>query len=151
MKPFISPLPAVTGMVSTVGPTTTFRSLLTAITATTGRRWLTVDSSVRSTAMDALDDVSPDEYRKIFQALYEYESPDLSHVEVPTLVLYGDHEAPLVKRQGERLATTVGRGSSREISNAGHLVNQDAPDSFNEACRQFFGTLDPTVVERPLT
>lgn len=46
VKPFVSPLPAVAGMVSTLGPTATFRSLLAAIRATTGGPWLTLDSAV---------------------------------------------------------------------------------------------------------
>lgn len=144
VKPFVSPLPAVTAMVSTIGPTATFRALLGSIRATTGGPWLTIDPEVRSRAMAALDQVSPDEYRKIFRALYEFVPPDLAHVQTPTLVLYGDHEAPPVKRQGERLARTVARGASQEIPGAGHLVNQDNPRAFNTACTEFFATLDPT-------
>jgi pimeloyl-ACP methyl ester carboxylesterase len=111
VKPFVSPLPTIAGMVSTIGPTATFQSLLSSIRATTGRPWLTLDSTVRSQSMAALSEVLPDEYRKIFQILYESVPPDLSHVQTPTLVLYGDHEAPSVKRQGKRLAETVAHGS----------------------------------------
>lgn len=142
VKPFVSPLPAITGMISTIGPTATFRSLLGSIRATTGRRWLTIDSTVRSQAMAALGDISPDEYRKIFQALYEAVPPDLSSVQTPTLVLSGDQEAPSVKRQGERLAETVVYGSWQEIPDAGHLVNQDNSRAFNAACTEFFAGLN---------
>lgn len=148
MKPFLSPLPAITGMVSTIGPTATFQSLLTSIRATVGGRWLTLDPGVRVQAMDALRDVSPDEYVKIFQALYEFATPDLTHVQTPTLVLYGDHEAPAVKRQGERLAETVSFGGCQEIPDAGHLVNQDNPRAFNAACAEFFDSLDSGVGQR---
>jgi pimeloyl-ACP methyl ester carboxylesterase len=145
MKPFLSPLPAITGMASTFGSTATFQSLLLSIRAITGRRWLTVNPEVRSSALDALGDVSPDEYRKIFRALYEFEPPNLSHVETPVLVLYGEQEAPMVKRQGERLATTVPQGQLREIPSSGHLINQDNPRAFDEACAAFFATVAPTV------
>ncbi len=144
MKPFVSPVPAIVGMVSTMGPTATFQSLLGTIRATTGGPWLTVDSAVRSQAMDAVGDVSREEYTKIFKALYGFVPPDLSHVQTPTLVLYGDDEAPSVKRQGERLADTLPRGSWQEIPDAGHLVNQDSPQMFNDACAAFFDTLDLT-------
>jgi pimeloyl-ACP methyl ester carboxylesterase len=144
VKPLVSPVPAVATMVSTVGPTATFRSLLASIRATTGGRWLTIDSTVRSRAMAALDEVPPDEYRKIFRTLYEFVPPDVSHVRTPTLVLYGDHEAPPVKRQGERIAETVPRGTWQEIPDAGHLVNQDNPRAFNAACAEFFAGLEPT-------
>lgn len=142
MKPFVSPVPAIVGMVSTMGSTATFQSLLGSIRATTGGPWLTVDSAVREQAMDAVGDVSPEEYAKIFKALYNFVPPDLSHVQTPTLVLYGDGEAPSVKRQGEQLADTLQWGSWQEIPDAGHLVNQDNPQAFNDACDAFFDTLD---------
>lgn len=143
-KAFLSPIPAIFGMVSTIGSTATFQSLLWSIRATTGRPWLTVNPAVKSQAMAALDDVSPDEYRKIFQALYEFVPPDLSHVQTPMLVLYGEHEAQPVKRQGERLAETVSHSFPQEIPHAGHLVNQDNPEAFNAACAEFFTSLDAT-------
>jgi len=143
VKPFVTPLPAIAGLVSTIGPTATFQMLLATIRATTGRTWLTLDSAVRSQALSALGDVSPDEYLKIFQALYQFVPPDLSHVQTPTLVLYGDHEAPQVKLQGEQLAETLPLGTDQEIPHAGHLVNRDNPRAFDAACAAFFDRLSP--------
>lgn len=143
MKSFLTPMPVIAGMASTFGSAATFRTLLGSIRATTGGPWLTVDPAVRKRAMAALDDVSPDEYRKVFRAIYEFEPPDLSDVRTPILVLYGDQESPLVKRQGRRLAETVARGSWREVPDAGHLVNQDNPGAFNAACAEFFAELEP--------
>jgi pimeloyl-ACP methyl ester carboxylesterase len=147
VKAFMSPLPAISGLVSTIGPAATSQSILSSIRATTGGSWLTVDSTVRSQAMGALNDVSPDEYRKIFRALYEFVPPNLSHVQTPTVVFYGDHEAAQGKQQGERLAGTVVNGSWPEIPNAGHLVNQDNPQAFNTGCLEFFANLN-TAVQR---
>jgi pimeloyl-ACP methyl ester carboxylesterase len=141
VKPFLSPLPAVAGSASAVGSTATFRSLLAAIRAMTGGRWLTVDPGVRSKATAAVREISPDEYRKIFGALYEFVPPNLSHVETPVVVLYGANEVSPVKRQGKRIATTVPWGTSLEIPNAGHLVNQDNPTAFNAACAAFFDSV----------
>jgi pimeloyl-ACP methyl ester carboxylesterase len=143
MKSFLTPLPVIAGMASTFGSTATFRSLLGSIRATTGGPWLTVDSAVRERAMAAVADVSPGEYRKVFRAIYGFEPPDLSGARTPILVLYGDHESPLVERQGERLAETVPRGAWREIPDAGHLVNQDNSEAFNAACAEFFAELEP--------
>ena len=148
MKPFVSPLPAIAGMASTIGSTATFQSLLAAIRTMTGRRWLTVEPDVRSQAMDAIGDVSPDEYRKIFRALYDFDPPDLSHVRTPTLVLAGVQEAPMVTDQGKRLAKTLPYGVWRELPDAGHLVNQDNPEAFNAACAEFFATLPPASTDR---
>jgi pimeloyl-ACP methyl ester carboxylesterase len=142
MKRLLSPLPMLNGSLVTVGPTATFESLLASIQLTNGGPWLTLDESVRSQAMTALEAVSAAEFRKVFRALYEFVPPDLSHVETPMLVLYGDHEVAPGKRQGERLSETVAHGSWQEISDAGHLVNQDNPDAFNAACEEFFARLD---------
>ncbi|MFB6108883.1 MAG: alpha/beta fold hydrolase [Haloplanus sp.] len=138
VKAAVSPVPTIAGLASTIGTRATFESLCRSITATTGRPWLTVDAGVRAEALAAVDDVTPGEYRKIFRALYRFESPDFSAVRTPTLVLYGDHEAPSVKRQGERLAHAVENGSYTEVDDAGHLVNRDRPAAFNDACAALF-------------
>ncbi|MFC7047348.1 alpha/beta fold hydrolase [Halobacteriaceae archaeon GCM10025711] len=142
VKPFLSPLPGLAASLSFVGPTATFHSMLASIRTTTGGPWLTVDPAVESWAMDAVGDVSPDEFRKVFSALYTFDPPDLSHVVTPTLVLYGEREAAPVKRQGERIAATVVDGRWREIPGAGHLVNQDNPEAFNAAVGEFLAGLD---------
>jgi non-heme chloroperoxidase len=131
-KPFLSPLPALTASLSTVGPEATFRSMLWSIRTTTGERWLSVDPEVRAEAMAAVDEVSRTEFRKIFGALYRYEPPTLTHVETPTFVVHGDQEAPPVKVQGQEIAAAVEDGSWLEIADSGHLVNQDRPEAFND-------------------
>lgn len=141
IKPFLSPMPVISGMVSTIGSRATFQTLLGSISATTGGPWLSVDAAVRAQAMDAVGEVSPEEFRKLFRALYEFVPPDVAHVQTPTLVVYGDHEAPPVKVQGDRIARTVASGSVREIADAGHLVNQDQPAAFNSACAAFLESI----------
>lgn len=140
VKPFVSPLPALATTLSLTTPETTFRSMLTSIRATTGQQWLTVNPDVRSTAMAAVGDVSRTEFRKVFGALYRYEPTDLSHVETPTLVVHGEQEAPLVKRQGRRLVSEVADGERLELGDSGHLVNQDRPEAFNAATATFLET-----------
>lgn len=137
VKPFMSPLPALTTSLSLTGPETTFRSMLLSIQATTGEQWLSVNPDVRATAMDAVGEISRSEFRKVFGALYRYEPSDLSHVETPTLVVHGEQEAPLVKQQGRRLVSEVVDGERLELSDSGHLVNQDRPNAFNTAAEAF--------------
>lgn len=137
MKPFVSPLPALTTSLTMSDPETTFRSLLNSVRATTGQRWLSVDPEVQSTALEAVGEIDRREFRKVFGALYRYEPTDLSHVETPTLVVHGDQEAPLVKQQGRRLASEVARGERLEVADSGHLVNLDRPDAFNTATATF--------------
>lgn len=136
-KALATPTPALAASAFATGPRTTFRSLLGAIRATTGGPWLALDPDVRSEAMAAVGDVSRAEFVKVFGALYGFEPPDLSGVGTPALVVYGDREAPPVKRQGDRIASSVADGRVRTVPDAGHLVNRDSPAAFNAACTEF--------------
>ncbi|WP_265111227.1 alpha/beta fold hydrolase [Halosolutus halophilus] len=138
LKPWLSPLPALSSSLTMTGPKTTFRSMLGSIRATTGTPWLALSPEVRSEAIDAVGDFSRLEFRKVFGALYRYEPPELGHVDTPTLVVHGAHEAPLVKRQGKEIATAIDDGTWLTIDRAAHLVNQDRPRAFNDASTTFF-------------
>ncbi|WP_336326541.1 alpha/beta fold hydrolase [Halovenus sp. HT40] len=142
LNPFFSPVQGVSQMVSTLGSAATFRTLVNSMQATNGGSWLSLDSDVRAQAITAAGAVPKAEYTKIFRALYEHEPVSLSHVETPLLVLYGDHEAPSIKRQGRQLAEQTPHGQRLEISDAAHLVNQDNPEAFNEACSEFITTIN---------
>lgn len=142
MKALFSPLPALTASLTATGPQATFRSLLASIRAVTGGPWLSVDGSVRSRAVDAVGDMPRSEFRKTFDALYAFEPPALSRVQTPTLVVYGDHEAAQVKRQGRYVASAVDDGRVHSIPDAGHLVNQDQPGAFNATVGEFLAGLD---------
>jgi pimeloyl-ACP methyl ester carboxylesterase len=143
VKPFYSPLPALSASLSLSGSEATFRSMLCSIRAATGRRWLSVDPAVRAAAIEDVGDVSPEEFLKIFGALYRYEPPELTGVETPTLVVHGEQEAPLVKRQGRRIVSEVVDGDRLVIPESGHLVNRDRPDAFNAATADFIADLPP--------
>lgn len=135
VKPFISPIPALSVSLATIGSEATFRAMLASIRATTGSVWLSVDRDTRETAISVAGEMTPSEFRKTFAALYRYDPSDLSHVETPVALIYGDEEAPLVKEQGRRLARTV-NATVTEIPDAGHLVNVDNPRAFNAAVEE---------------
>ncbi|SDQ46040.1 alpha/beta fold hydrolase [Natronobacterium texcoconense] len=141
LEPFVSPMPALSTTLSMTGPQSTFRSLLYSIRATTGQRWLSVDSSVRAAAMEAVGEVPRAEFRKVFDALLQYDPPELSDVTTPTLVVHGAQEAPLVERQGRRIASAVDDGQHLVLSESGHLVNQDRPQAFNDVSGKFVRSL----------
>ncbi|WP_222919477.1 alpha/beta hydrolase [Natrinema sp. SYSU A 869] len=141
VKSFWSPLPALSASLSVSGSAGTFRSMLCSIQATTGQRWLSVDPEIRAEAIEAVGDISATEFRKIFDALYRYDPPALTGVETPTLVVHGEQEAPLVKRQGRQIASAVATGDQFELAASGHLVNQDRPRAFNEIAADFLADL----------
>lgn len=144
MKAFWSPLPAMSASLSVSGSKGTFRSMLQSIQATTGERWLSVDPETRAAAIEDVGDIPSAEFRKIFGALYRYEPPELTGLETPTLVVHGEQEAPLVKRQGRQIAAAVADGDRLELADSGHLVNQDRPRAFNSAAADFLAALPAT-------
>lgn len=145
VKPFVSPMPGLTASLAATDSTTAFRGLLAAVRLTIGRPWLTLTPAVREQSLAAVGSISRSEFRKIFGALYAYDPPDLSHVRTPTLVLYGEAEAPAVKLQGERIAEEVAAGVSLSVPGAGHLVNQDNSEAFNTASAEFLDRIEADV------
>ncbi|WP_090506376.1 alpha/beta fold hydrolase [Natronorubrum sediminis] len=135
-KALFTPTPAIAASVALSGSRATFRSMCGSIRAATGGHWLSVNPEIRRDAIAAVGDIDRDEFRKIFDALYRYDPPDLS-VDAPTLVVHGASEAPLVKRQGRQLVRDLPRGERVVLPDSGHLVNQDRPDAFNTTCATF--------------
>ena len=79
----------------------------------------------------------PDGFRAMAQASAEDVRDVLPHIDVPTLLLYGDRDvrAPLTVAEALRAAIT---GSELVVlPGAGHVCNIEAPDEFNESVRSF--------------
>lgn len=138
MKRLFSPMPMIRASLTFAGGGATFRSLLSTIRPLTDGPWLARDPDVRAAALETVDRMSEAEFRKVFSALYRFEPPALDDLSVPARVVYGEHEAPPVKRQSKRLASALDADVYR-VAGAAHLVNQDNPDGFD---RVLSGLLD---------
>ena len=136
-KSLFTPTPALAGALALGGPESTFRSMLRSIRTTTGDPWLTTDPSVRAAAIESVRDVSSAEFRKVFDALYRFDAPRLTDCTTPVLGVYGEYEAPMLKRQTHELIEPVRDGRWAVVPDAAHLVNQDAPAAFNELVGDF--------------
>jgi len=85
------------------------------------------------------------EFAKVIRALTSFQETavDYSVIDsVPTLVLYGEHEPGFVRRQAAKLGEEVGDSTVREVPDAGHASNLDAPDWFTTAIREFLAERD---------
>jgi len=111
------------------GQRATFELLLSGIRAVEGHPWLAIDDDVRERALETVSEVSRSEYVKTFDALYRFSPPEIE-TDVPSALIYGEYEADAVKAQSKRLADALD-ASLTSISDAGHLVNADAPEAFN--------------------
>lgn len=130
MKRAFSPLPMLGTSLAVTGSGTTFRSLLSTIRPLTGGPWLARDPEVREAALETVERMSEEEFEKVFSALYRFEAPALDGLSVPARVVYGEHEAPPVKRQSKELAGALGC-NTYSVAGAAHLVNQDSPNGFD--------------------
>jgi pimeloyl-ACP methyl ester carboxylesterase len=141
LKSLTSPIVPLGVSLATTGTRPTFEALLGSIRSVTGGPWLSRDADTRRTALESVERTSSEEFKKVFRALYRFEPPALDGVSVPALIVYGEHEAPPVKRQSDDLARTLG-GRAVRVAGAGHLVNQDNPEAFNATLARFLSELD---------
>jgi pimeloyl-ACP methyl ester carboxylesterase len=79
----------------------------------------------------------PRGFRAMAQASAEDVRDVLPHVDVPTLLVYGDRDvrAPLVV--AEALQAAISGSSLVVLPDAGHVCNIEAPSEFNDAVRGF--------------
>jgi pimeloyl-ACP methyl ester carboxylesterase len=58
-------------------------------------------------------------------------TPDLGRIDVPTLVLVGQHDRVCPPSDSRILADGIPEAVYVEVSDAGHLPNQERPEAFN--------------------
>jgi len=61
---------------------------------------------------------------------------DLARIDVPALVVVGEHDQPYL-RSAEVLAAKLPRAESVVIADAGHIVNLEQPEAFDAAMLRF--------------
>lgn len=61
--------------------------------------------------------------------------PELSAIDVPALVLCGEHDRVTGVEENQILAGALPRGAYVILAGAGHLANQEQPDTFNDWVR----------------
>jgi len=85
----------------------------------------------------------PDGFRAMAHASAEDVRDVLPHVDVPTLLVYGerDERAPLAVAQA--LHAAIAGSQLVVLPDAGHVCNLEAPDEFNAAIRDFLHRAPP--------
>lgn len=103
---------------------------------------------------DAPNEMTAREYWKRNMASFagEPDSLDLSDVTVPTLVLYGEHDAGIIAESAPRVAEDVsGPAKVVEAPDTGHDLPQESPDLFTQSLTTFVNSSsdDLTEIEMP--
>lgn len=63
----------------------------------------------------------------------------LTHIEVPTLLVYGDSDVRAPLPVAEDLHAAISGSTLVVLPGAGHLCNIEAPEEFSRAVRDFLG------------
>ncbi|MXR39829.1 alpha/beta fold hydrolase [Halobaculum sp. WSA2] len=73
--------------------------------------------------------MSTAEFAKVIRALASFDRTrvDLSSIEAPTLVLYGEHDAGFVRRQSAALGALIRDATVLEVPDVGHASTLDQP------------------------
>jgi pimeloyl-ACP methyl ester carboxylesterase len=79
----------------------------------------------------------PRGFRAMARASAEDVRDVLPHVEVPTLLVYGDRDERAPLRVAEALQAAISGSRLVVLPDAGHVCNVEAPDEFNMAVRDF--------------
>ncbi|WP_459192118.1 alpha/beta fold hydrolase [Halosimplex sp. J119] len=82
--------------------------------------------------------MATDEFAKVIGAVaaFHRSEVDFSAITVPTLVLYGEHEAPFMRRQALKLAAEIDGSTLEAVPGGGHASNLDNPEFFTGAVRE---------------
>jgi pimeloyl-ACP methyl ester carboxylesterase len=79
----------------------------------------------------------PRGFRAMARASAEDVRDVLPHVDVPTLLVYGDRDVRAPLTVAEALQRAISASRLVVLPDAGHLCNVEAPDEFNLAVRDF--------------
>lgn len=83
--------------------------------------------------------MATDEFAKVITALTTFHETDidLSAITVPTLVLYGEHDAGFIRRHATKFGADIPHATVRVVPEGGHASNLDNPDFVTSALREF--------------
>ena len=125
-----------------LGARSYFRLLLRGIRAAQGHHWIALKNENRSYAFDEVRRLDTNEFIKIFDAMYKFDSRGDLGITASTLVLTADHEAYPVIQQSNQLASIIENASKQTIADAGHLSNLDNPSEFNRELGRFLSNIE---------
>ena len=90
----------------------------------------------RAVEGSALALIEPEEFPKIYKAVYGFRAVPIPSLRAPVMVACGAREHEALKAQSRQLAALFGTPLV-EIARAGHVASLEAPTAFNEALAGF--------------
>lgn len=95
---------------------------------------------------DMLAEIRPTGYRMAAIVLADADERDvLPAIQVPTLVITGEHDRVVSPDAGRAMAGTIPNAQPMWMADAGHLGSQEQPKRYNTALREFLLAVEPTA------
>jgi pimeloyl-ACP methyl ester carboxylesterase len=99
--------------------------------------WVGQDRATRDYIRDRMRLMPEQEYLKIYDAIYEFDLLDLGCIDVPVLVLNGEHESRSVFRHAEEMVRRISDAEMKVVPGAGHTSNMENAPAFNDMVNEF--------------
>jgi pimeloyl-ACP methyl ester carboxylesterase len=103
--------------------------------------WFGRDPETAKYVRQAMLKTATSEYLKIYDAIYDFDLLDLAAINVPTLILNGEHESKSVFRHTEEILKLIPNAEAYVIPNAGHTSNMENPEAFNDRVGVFLSKI----------
>ena len=104
------------------------------------------DAAGMEAARDCMGSVPEASYRAMMLALLGFDQRKaLGNIAVPTLVLSGSKDKNAPAPMMAKMATYIPGATYVELEGAGHLVNLERPQAFNQVLDQFLKTIKVTA------
>lgn len=104
---------------------------------TRSEAWLGRNEATRSYIHERMLEMDDREYRKMYDAIYDFDLLELERIQVPTLVLNGEHESSSVMRHTQEILQRVRNARALRVPRAGHTSNMENPSFFNQKVLEF--------------
>jgi 3-oxoadipate enol-lactonase len=113
------------------------------------REWVSKSGEGLRFAQIAMEKVDPGEMVKIFGAVLSFNGTTLRRPDIPTLIVNGEFDSPLIMRQAGVLQRLYPNADYRVIPVASHLSNLDNPMFFRLTLERFLGPGADRLETRP--
>jgi pimeloyl-ACP methyl ester carboxylesterase len=99
----------------------------------------TADRHLIAPALDSIRAFQPTGFRAMARASYPDQRRVLSQIDIPTLLLYSDHDVRAPVSIGMALHAAIPRSELVVLSGPGHAIPMEAPDDVTRELRRFLG------------
>lgn len=102
-----------------------------------------VDATVIDMGIDAMAGIDADVYRDVLSCLVTFDRRVAwQEIDCPTLLVAGSKDTNAPAATMKKMADKLPHAHYEEIAGAGHLVNLEKGDAFNDVVKRFFSSID---------